>query len=269
MALRRSPSHRSLTALVDDLQARGRYTFTREEASSRGRRSGAGLRSAVRRLKGRGRIASPRRGFHVVVPVEYRSAGAPPASWFVDDLMKFLRQPYYVGLLSAAAIHGAAHQQPMAFQVVTDRPTRSARIGRVRFEFHMRRDFGAAATTTTRTETGSMRVATPEMTAFDLLRFVGAAGHLDNVATVLAELAEKIDPDRLVKLAERASLAEVQRLGYVLEAVGAGDVAEPLSQWFESQRRRPVLLAPGRPRGKSSADPRWRVISNVRIDVDR
>jgi len=31
-----------------------------------------------------------------------------------------------VGVLSAAAIHGAAHQQPMIFQVVTDKPTRPA-----------------------------------------------------------------------------------------------------------------------------------------------
>ncbi|MBU2500813.1 type IV toxin-antitoxin system AbiEi family antitoxin [bacterium] len=33
--------------------------------------------------------------------------------------MRYLAQPYHVGLLSAAAIHGAAHQQPMVFHVVT------------------------------------------------------------------------------------------------------------------------------------------------------
>ncbi|MGH7573003.1 MAG: type IV toxin-antitoxin system AbiEi family antitoxin domain-containing protein [Gemmatimonadota bacterium] len=59
-------------------------------------------------------------------------------SWLIDDLMRFLEQPYYVGLLSAAAIHGAGYQQPMVFQVITDQPTREIRIGRQRIEFHRR-----------------------------------------------------------------------------------------------------------------------------------
>ena len=33
--------------------------------------------------------------------------------------MQFCRCEYYVGLLSAAALYGAAHQQPMVFQVLT------------------------------------------------------------------------------------------------------------------------------------------------------
>ena len=31
--------------------------------------------------------------------------GSPPASWFIDDLLEYLGQSYYVGLLSAAEIH--------------------------------------------------------------------------------------------------------------------------------------------------------------------
>ena len=37
-----------------------------------------------------------------------------------------------------------------------------------------------------KTETGAMRVSTPEATALDLLRYLEGAGHLGNVATVLA-----------------------------------------------------------------------------------
>ncbi len=36
-----------------------------------------------------------------------RVAGCPPARWFIDDLIGFLGQSYYVGLLSAAAISTA------------------------------------------------------------------------------------------------------------------------------------------------------------------
>jgi predicted transcriptional regulator of viral defense system len=66
-----------------------------------------------------------REGFYVIVPLEYASSGILPPEWFIDELMKFLRQPYYVGLLSAAAIHGAAHQQPQEFHVVIPEALRS------------------------------------------------------------------------------------------------------------------------------------------------
>ena len=48
---------------------------------------------------------------------------------------------------------------------------------------------------------GSMRVATLERTGYDLVRYPGAAGHLSNVATVLSELAEKMNPEALLELA--------------------------------------------------------------------
>lgn len=69
--------------------------------------SNEALQQAARRLAARKRLVSPRRGFYVIVPIEYRTAGAPPPAWFIDDLMTFQGRPYYVGLLSAAALHGA------------------------------------------------------------------------------------------------------------------------------------------------------------------
>jgi predicted transcriptional regulator of viral defense system len=68
-----------MTAFVDALQARGRYTFTLTEAIKTDERSAVAREAALRRLKRKGRIASPRRGFYVIVPVEYREAGCPPA----------------------------------------------------------------------------------------------------------------------------------------------------------------------------------------------
>jgi predicted transcriptional regulator of viral defense system len=259
---------KTLAAFVEDLQARGRYTFTRAERASGKECSDVALEAALRRLKQRGRITSPRRGFYVLVPPEYREAGSPPASWFIDDLMRFLKQPYYVGLLSAAAIHGAAHQQPMVFQVVTDRPTRPARVGRVRIGFHMSRKVESAPVAKIQTETGSMRVSSPEATAFDLVRFAPASGHLNNVATVLGELAEKLEPAALAKLAHTYAVPEAQRLGYLLEQLGQRKLAESLAGWLEIRRHRPVLLAPGQAHGKTSPDRRWSVVPNVTVEAD-
>lgn len=263
-----TPDSRSRSPFVEDLQARGRYCFTRAEALRSLNRSQVAVEAMLRRLKHRGRIASPRRGFYVIVPTEYRDAGCPPASWFIDDLMRFLAQPYYVGLLSAAAIHGAAHQQPMVFQVVTDRPTRPARAGRVHIAFHMSTRMSVARTTAVQTETGSMRVSTPESTAFDLVRFPRAAGHASNIATVLSELAERMQPRALAQLADAYGTPEIQRLGYLLEVAGQRHLAEPLEKGLQGRRVRRVVLAPHGSKRSGPVDARWRLVRNVEVEVD-
>jgi len=148
-----------LSDFVDRLQGSGRYSFTGKEIRKVLAGTFAARQAAVRRLKKKGRIVSPRRSFFVTVPVEYRSAGSPPASWFIDNLMRYMGQPYYVGLLTAAAIHGAAHQQPQSFQVVTDRPTRPVALERVRIEFHRNRMTGEVPIAHIKTETGTMQVS--------------------------------------------------------------------------------------------------------------
>ena len=259
---------RPLSSLVDDLQAQGRYTFVDEDVAGRAGRSAVGLEAALRRLRHHGRIVSPRRGFHVIVPTEYRAAACPPATWFIADLMRFLDQPYYVGLLSAAAIHGAAHQQPMVFQVMTDRPTRSVTAGRVRIEFHVSSAVRDAPTLDVQTETGTMRVATPEATALDLVRYPAPSGYLNNVATVLTELAEKLDAVKLAALAPSYAVPEAQRAGFLLDFVGYSQLADPLADWLKDRRCRAVALRPDVPAGDCTIDPRWRVIVNEVVEVD-
>jgi len=252
---------------VEQLQSLGRFTFTRSRAESETERSSVAVQTALRRLKEQGRIVSPRRGFYVVVPPEYRATGSPPASWFIDELMRHLERPYYVGVLSAAAIHGASHQQPMVFQVVTGKPSREIRVGKVTIQFSMNSKVDKMPTTGIQTETGTMRVATPETTAFDLVRYQAAAGHLSNVATVLGELAERIDGKALAKIAHLVKLSDVKRLGFLLDAVGEGDLAAPLAEWLKTQHRRVVPLLPGEP-AQGEIDERWRVRPNAELELE-
>ncbi len=261
------PSTPPISRWVEQLQSSGRYTFTRAEVEAETGRSFVAAQSALRRLKKRGRIVSPRRGFYAIVPPEYRAAGSPPADWFIDDLMAFLKQPYYMGLLSAAAIHGAAHQQPMLSQVVTSIPTREIRAGRTVIQFLMSRKVEKMPVTQVQTETGTMRVATPETTAFDLVHYQAGAGHLSNAATILAELSEELDADDLVDIAPLVRIPDVQRLGYLLEAVGEHDLAEPLAEWLHARHPRIVPLRPGGA-GHVEADRRWRVLPNEELQVD-
>ncbi len=49
--------------------------------------------------------------------------------------MEHLGAEYYAGLLSAAQIHGAAHQRPQVFQVVVGKNRPSIRCGKVIVQF--------------------------------------------------------------------------------------------------------------------------------------
>ena len=106
--------------LVGDLAARGRYHFTSSEVRSALGVSEAAARQALSRLAAKGEIASPARGFYVIVPPEYRRLGCLPADQFIPALMVHRNTRYYVGLLSAAQYHGAAHHRPQEFQVVVE-----------------------------------------------------------------------------------------------------------------------------------------------------
>ncbi len=252
---------------VEHLQSLGCYTFTRTQAEFETERSFVAAQTALRRMKEQGRIVSPRRGFYVIVPPEYRATASPPASWFIDELMLYLGQPYYVGLLSAAAIHGAAHQQPMVFQVMTSKPTREMRAGKVAIQFFMSSKVDQMPVTEKQTETGIMRVATPETTAFDLVRYQAGAGHLSNIATVLAELAENMDAQALVSTACLVRLPDVQRLGYLLDTVGEGNLAVPLARWLDTRRPRTIPLRPGKS-ADVEVDQRWHILPNEELEVD-
>jgi len=259
----------SFRRFLEGLRASGRYTFDKAEAMAALHLTDVALKNAAWRLSRAGRLASPRRGFYVIVPPEYQAAGTVPPSWIIRDLMAALKRPYYVGLLSAAALHGAAHQAPQEFQVVTDRPMRPMALGRARIVFVTKAGLAKTPTVPIKTPTGDIRVSTPEATALDLVRYPEHAGFLSNAATVLVELAERINPAALVQTAEgEGELAAAQRLGYLLEHVGRQTLAEPLARWIDAKKPRVVpLRADLRMAGRRRA-PRWRVAINEKIEMD-
>jgi predicted transcriptional regulator of viral defense system len=243
--------------------------FTREEALLELGTSDVAFKLAALRLAKKRRLAMPRRGFFVIVPMEYSSAGAPPATWFVDDLMKFHEAHYYVGLVTAAALHGAGHQQPQEFQIVTDKQLRPATAGRNRLRFFLKRESTRTPTKEERTETGTVRVSTPEATAFDLVRYEARLGGLSSIATVLSELSERLDGHQLVEAAgSDVELSVIQRTGYLLDQVGGVEKTGPLAEWLATARPRVTPLCPRKGPEQGNLDPRWSVVVNATFEVD-
>jgi predicted transcriptional regulator of viral defense system len=253
---------------IDQLQASGRSTFTTDDAVAALGVSVPAARAALRRLKQKGHVAAPYRGFHVIVPPRYRSLGCRPAEQWVPQLMAHLREPYYAGLLTAARHHGAGHQAPMSFQVVVPSPRRDLTCGAVRVDFVARHDMAETPVVERNTETGVLRIATAEATALELVGYPERCGFLDNVATVLAELAEVLDGEALAAEARRAPAAWVQRLGFLLEHVEAHVVAEHLTPVLAERGAFPVALAPWKDTAGAPRSARWKVAVNIDLEPD-
>ncbi len=173
-----SANRMHLSSYLTELLSSGKAVFSRDEAvRDLGSSRGAFL-DAAERLQRRGQLVNPKQGFYVVVPPQFLSWGAPPPSWYVDDLMRREEHPYYVGLLAAATLHGATHHAVMEFQVVTDKKLAELLVGRSRIAFYYRKDMAAVAAGIEghKTETGRMKVSSVELTVLDLLRYPRAGG---------------------------------------------------------------------------------------------
>ena len=253
---------------IQGLLQRGRYHFTTEEAVKALGGDRAAVSRTLYRLKKKGEIATPQRGFYVVVPPEYRSLGCLPAGQFVHQLMEHVGEPYHVALLTAAELHGAAHQRPQRYQVMVERRRATIECGLVVVDFHVRRDLERVSIATLNTPRGILRVSSPEATALELVGYVKHAGGMDNVATVLSELAESMFSEDLVVEARQAPLSWVQRLGYLLDLVGQGGVAEELIPFVQARAQRVVPLEASLSRTGARRSKRWRVAINLDVEPD-
>src|SRR6266705_373486 len=137
--MKRDVRHLSARQYVNDLAASGRYHFGSADAQSALAVSPIAAKLALNRLIKQKVIASPARGFYVIVPPEYQALRCLPADQFLPDLMKRLDVSYYAGLLSAAQYHGAAHHRPQEFHVCVATNRRPIQCGAVRVVFVVRK----------------------------------------------------------------------------------------------------------------------------------
>lgn len=253
---------------VAGLARSGRYLFSSAEAQGALGVSASAAKVALHRLAQQGLVSSPARGYYVVVPPEYHSLGCLPAEQFVPALMERFGLRYYAGLLTAAQYHGAAHQRPQEFQVFLERSRRSLACSRVRVGFITRKRLRDVPVQSLNTPRGTLLVSTPEATALDLVGYQHRAGGLNQVATVLADLSERLDAAKLVAVAATAPPPWAQRLGYLLERVGSSEKAAPLKAWVRSYARDSAVLLPEAPRDDVAQDAEWKLYLNAVVEPD-
>jgi len=264
--------YKYLNSFIDEQRAKGKYSFTTEGLHTHLGVSENALKKSLQRLKSQELVVMVRREFYVIIPPEYRAKGIIPTSLYVSDLMKFLNRDYYVGLLNAAAYHGAAHQQPQNYTVITEgialRPIKNNKVG---INFYIKKSWNREDVIKKKVDAGYINISSPELTALDLVSYYNEVGGFNRIATVIEELKEAIQPKKLVETAKQyEEISVVQRLGYVLECVlEEQSLSDTLYNYLESIGHYPTLLRPQKKKPESMmTGNRWKIVPNVEIEAD-
>lgn len=264
----------TLQKWIKDRAIHGFPTFSIEDVRETGMYSSEQiLQNELYRLCSNKTIASVYRGFYVIIPVQYVLRGSIPATYYIDQLMAYLSKPYYVCMLSAAELLGAAHQRPQQFSVMTTFPKRRVVSTRnVIIDWFYREGLPEDALITKNTETGTIRISNPLLTAADLVQYQQHVGGLSLVATILEELSEQINiKSQFASLASFVKKVTWQRLGYILEhVVEENELADEL---YEQIRNLPGSLmympfSTSAEDNTSERNSRWKIKINIQIEKD-
>jgi len=248
---------------ITSLAASGRYHFTAREVQQALRIKGTARKFALNHLMKEQVIVSLVQGFYVFMPPEYQ--GCLSADEFIPALMAHLGLRYYVSLLSAAQYYGAVHQHPPDIQVFLTKDRRPVQQGKVRVAFMTRRQLRKVPVRSFKTPHGSIVVSSPEATALDLVGHADHVGGMDQVATILSKLAERIDPEKLAVVAETASVHWAQRLGYMLECLGFSEKTPALKDYVHEHAMSWTVIAPKAPEDRSRRVRDWKIYANAEV----
>ena len=252
-----------------DLREHGRCTFTFDDVRNHFNLSEQSISQELYRYSVNKHIVKIRKGFYGILTPETAIGGMLPPDLFIDALMKSLHKPYYVALLSASALYGAAHQQPMEYFVVAQTPApRSIWSKKLKLTFISKKTWEQSAVEQKKTRSGYLHVSSPELTAFDLLDNIQTFG-INRITTILQELYEEMRPSRLSKIAKQIdNKANIQRLGYILDTVIHSEkLSDSLYKLLSKASFSLVSLSPQKEK-KGEVDNRWKVIINMQIESD-
>lgn len=207
---------------VNELLSQGKFAFTLDAIRiAFPNQKNVALKSSLKRLVDKNLIISIHKGYYLIIPPQYKSQGILPPVLYLDSFMKELKRPYYLALLNAAAYHGASHQQPQEFFVVTNFPVlRATHKKGIKVNHISKEEMPDKLLDIKKTEPGYLNISNPILTATDLIQYAKRVGGINRVATILYELMESIKPESFNNyLFEYIPVSALQRLGYLLDKV--------------------------------------------------
>lgn len=272
----------SVVSFLEQQLSRGQLCFSSEAATAAlGCSESAWFQSATRLTKNH-RLASPKRGFYLILRPEDQAVGAPDPVRWIDSFMRHLGVDYRISLLRAAAFHGSSHQSAMVFQVIVPRQIRPFDIGRHRVQFIYQAPDAFAQVNQSewlaqlKSETGFAKVAGVELTLLDSVRYFHKAAGIGGAAQIVHDLGGKASPRKLVKAAAAYDSSVVRRLGYLLEHFSherQADALLPFAKTAKSMKlldpsvKLPAALAAIQA-DLHEKDSKWKLVLNETVELD-
>jgi hypothetical protein len=252
-------------AFCDARLALGRVTLALADLVKESGLSAIAAKRQLSRLRSKVVRISPRQPFYLIASPEHRSMGAPPANWWLQDYFNWRGRLYYLALQSAASAFGSNPQALQVTQVMTDRPCRTIKVGRIQVRFFVKRGIERTPTQQPAGAVAPLHVSTPEATAYDLVRYAASIGGIERAAETIRPLLPLLRARELKRVLDAENEPVVaQRLGFVIEASGNKSLAKVVHDWLPDKLT-PVTLSPAK--GKRDKFPlikRWQVFNNSR-----
>lgn len=248
-------------SFIEQRLAMGRVSFSLAELIKETRLSTIAAIRQLQRLNHVVRV-SPRQPFFLIVTPEHWAVGAPPVAWWLHDYFKWLNQPYYLALQSAAGSYGSNPQALQVTQVMTKIPRRPVEIGRLRIQFFVKQMVEQTPTQLLANAFAPLQVSTPEATVFDLIRYAPRIGGIERVVETIVPLVPLLRATELRRVLRiENEVATAQRLGFVLEKLKEPKLANAVKQWLPVA---PALipLVPGLRRTAPEIK-RWHIFDNA------
>jgi hypothetical protein len=223
-------------AFIDARLGLGRVAFSLADLVKESGLSTIAAKRQLSRLAGKVVRVSPRQPFFLIVGPEHRTMGAPPATWWLQDYFNWLGRPYYLALQSAASSFGSNPQALQVTQVMTDRPCRTIKAGRIQVSFFVKRGIERTPTQQLAQASAPLCISTPEATAFDLIRYAARIGGIERAAETIVPLLPIMRARELKHVLEAENRSAIaQRLGIAIEARGAKTLVQVIYDWLPAK----------------------------------
>ncbi len=261
----------AVSDFIKQLQSYEEYAFSWEELLQNSNKPASTLRKELARLSENKEILNLRKGFYLILSPRYQSFGKLPIQLYVDKLFKYMDRPYYVGLYSAAAYFGAAHQQIQKDYIISKPPAlRSINKNSLSIRFFKTTHWPKQNIVKKKSDAGYFQISSPALTAVDLINYMPQIGGLNRMITVLEELLEEIERDDLHTLFSWYPYKSVlQRFGFLLDEFQVDDtLTELLYNHLKKEGFYSILLSPKKGFKAGKTGNRWKVDANLKIESD-
>ncbi len=261
----------TVSAYIKHLQSIEEYAFSLEEIIQNSSKDAIAVKREISRLVEKKEIFNLRKGFYLIIPPRYSSSQKLPLQLYADKLFKYLNRRYYIGLHTAAKIHGASHQQLNRDYVIIEPPKlNSIRKTSFDIEFLTTSGWPKGNVESKQWDAGVYHISSPALTFVDLVHYHAKIGGLNRTLASLEELAEEItdqDIKNLISWFDHKST--LQRVGYLLDVfLDKKWLSDILYENFKKLTYYPVLLSPRKSTKPGSTNNRWKVDVNLKLESD-